>query len=230
MALAQALAFALLLPWAWRNHGLCERWIFTSTSVGATLVSGLGAHNNPWKFGHLDEDRAREARAQGMDSPWDSKADIYFRSVFLRAVLDDPGAYAVSILKRIPLGLAAPQSFGFANPLKTQTFSEVRAASGKDRYSIIRENPRYVLLAYWDVLLIALLNIMGFVGCCVMVVREREKRALVLLLFMPHLYSLATHLITNMEPRYLLPSAFVVSMGVGWVVTQSPGRSRAIVT
>ena len=42
MAIIQSIVFILLTPWAYRNHEICGRWIFTSTATGWTLVGGLG--------------------------------------------------------------------------------------------------------------------------------------------------------------------------------------------
>jgi 4-amino-4-deoxy-L-arabinose transferase-like glycosyltransferase len=216
-SVAQAVALLLLLPWAWRNHDISGRWIFTSTSVGATLISGLGEFRNPWGFGYTDGDRAREAAAQGFASPWTPEADLYFRRLFREAVAEHPGAYGMAVLRRIPLAIAAPQSFGFDNPSKTHTFSEERQRSGADRLDVIRERPLYVLAAYWDVILVAGLNALGALACASILVRER-RRGLVLLLVSPHLYGIGAHLLTHLEPRFILPSAFVLTIGVGWMV------------
>jgi 4-amino-4-deoxy-L-arabinose transferase-like glycosyltransferase len=217
-ALAQAVALLLLVPWAWRNHELSGRWIFTSTSVGATLITGLGEFHNVWGFGYTDEDRAREAFAQGIESPWSPEADAYFRGVFRKAVAEHPGAYAKAVLLRVPLGIAAPQSFGFDNPGKTETFTSARYG-GKDRFEIVRQRPLYILAAYWDVLLVAALNVLGAAACIWMFAAERE-RGLVFLLLCPHLYGIGSHLLTHFEPRFILASAFVLTTGIGWAAAR----------
>ena len=63
LGIVQILALVVLFPWAYRNHSYCGRWIFTSSSVGATLITGLGEYHNPWNFGGMDSDRARQVRA-----------------------------------------------------------------------------------------------------------------------------------------------------------------------
>jgi 4-amino-4-deoxy-L-arabinose transferase-like glycosyltransferase len=217
-ALAQAVALLLLAPWAWRNHEISGRWIFTSTSVGATLITGLGEFHNVWGFGYTDEDRAREAAAQGIDSPWSPEADAYFRNVFREAVTQHPGAYVGAVLKRIPLAVAAPQSFGFANPEKTETFAAARSA-GKDRFDVLRERTWHVVAAYWDVLLVAGLNLLGAASCAWMLAAG-GNRGVAFLLLCPHLYGIGTHLLTHMEPRLILPSAFVLTAAIGWAVAR----------
>jgi 4-amino-4-deoxy-L-arabinose transferase-like glycosyltransferase len=225
-ALAQAVALLLLAPWAWRNHEVSGRWIFTSTSVGATLITGLGEFHNVWGFGYTDEDRAREAAARGIDSPWSPEADAYFRKVFRNAVSEHPGAYAATVARRIPLALAAPQSFGLANPAKTETFTAARSA-GKDRFDVVRERPWHVIAGYWDVLFVAGLNLLGAASCAWMLAGERD-RGLVLLLLCPHLYGIGTHLLTHMEPRFILPSAFVLTAGIGWAVARLGSLAPAV--
>jgi hypothetical protein len=85
MLAAQLVVFAVLLPWAWRNQKVTGRWHFTSSGVGAALITGLGEFSNPWRFGSTDDDRSREARAQGFRSWHVPEADAYFRRVFWRS-------------------------------------------------------------------------------------------------------------------------------------------------
>jgi hypothetical protein len=88
MVFAQVVVFLVLSPWAFRNYGICGRWVFTSSGVGATLITGLGEFNNPWGFGYTDEDRYKQAVLQGFSSAW-SPGQIfisgdYFLKVFGR--------------------------------------------------------------------------------------------------------------------------------------------------
>ncbi len=73
--IAQAVVYAMLFPWALRNYNYSERWIFTSTSVGPTLITGLGEFDNSWGFGHTDQARRVQAAEQGFESPWSPEAD-----------------------------------------------------------------------------------------------------------------------------------------------------------
>ncbi|MBI5611059.1 MAG: glycosyltransferase family 39 protein [Deltaproteobacteria bacterium] len=220
---AQVLALLLLLPWAHRNHQLTGRWIFTSTSVGATLVSGLGAFSNPWGFGYTDGDRKREVQAAGIASQWSSEADLFFRKRFAQAVAEHPGAVAVTVVKRLPLALAPPQTLGWANPWKTSTFTQDRAA-GADRYQVLLRDPLRVLASYGDVLFVGLLNLGALLLWAVMAWRQPDLRPLLPLLTMPHAYGIASHLVVHFEPRYVLPSAFVLAVAVGWAVATRLGR------
>jgi 4-amino-4-deoxy-L-arabinose transferase-like glycosyltransferase len=207
MAVAQVIAFAVLLPWAFRNHTECGRWIFTSSSVGPTLITGLGEFQNPWGFGYTDGDRAREAKAQGFSGPFTSGADLYFRGVFWRSVKEHPWAYVKSVLRRAPLCLATPFEWGFVNPWKTSTFADDRA-QGKDRFEVARSNPRRLIGAYWDKLLMGGITLLGSISAIWFLVKGTSSWRLALLLLAPHVYAIASHMLTHIEPRYLLPSIF----------------------
>jgi 4-amino-4-deoxy-L-arabinose transferase-like glycosyltransferase len=214
----QLVAVLLLTPWAYRNYNICGRLIFTSTSVGGTLITGLGEFDNPWGFGGTDEDRMRQATAQGISSPWDCEGDLYFQGLFFKSIQEHPGAYLMSIVKRLPLVLATPYGFGFQNPWKTQTFTEARE-SGADRYQVLLRQPWYVLAAYWDYLAMSGFALLCFMATLVMTVKERDKAGIILLLISPYLYSVGTHILTHMEPRFLLPSMFCLMPGLAYVLS-----------
>lgn len=215
-ALAQAMVLAVLFPWAWRNHSISGRWIFTSTSTGATLICGLGEFNNPWGFGYTDQDRAREATQAGFDSPWSPDADLYFQGVFWRSIGEQPMAYAKAVIRRLPMALAPPLSWGFANPLKTKTFAELRQG-GADRYQVAKSQWKYVLGAHWDVLLISLAGMAGSAGAILMLLVGPNRGAAVFVLI-PHVYGAGSHMLTHMEPRYILPSMFCSMIALGWLL------------
>ena len=217
--LVTATAFATLSPWAFRNHLLHDRWIFTSSGAGATLVTGLGEFSSPWGIGPTDIDRHNEAMAQGFRSAWVPEADHYFRKVWWDALQSYPGAFVVSVVKRLPLALAPPYSFGFANPLKTRTFTEIRG-EGQDRYQAILSNPLYVLAAYWDVIGAAIFSGLALLASIWWLIVDRHRWTLVLLILSVHLYSIGAHLIIHMEPRFLLPSMFVFLLGLARFLTR----------
>ncbi len=219
MILTQVLAIVTLLPWAYRNHSICGRWVLTSTSVGATLIVGLGEYDNPWGFGGSDVDRAREVKAQGIAHPWSSEGDVYFRGLFWKSVKQKPLAYVMTIVRRVPLVLATPFTFGYENPWKTQHFSEAREA-GDDRYQVVKRRPLYVLAAYWDRLAMGGLVLTSILASAFMLIKERRSFGLLLLLFSPHLYSIASHIVTHLEPRFLMPSIFSALIGLAYVLSR----------
>lgn len=205
--IAQALVFATLFPWALRNYNYCERWVFSSTSVGATLITGLGEFKNSWGFGHTDDARRAQAAEQGLDSPWLPEADAYFRKLFIESVRADPFGYVKSVVRRVPLVVAPPYQWGFLNPWKTQSFSEARETAG-DRYEVVKSRPLHILAAYWDRLVIAGFTLLCSIAAAVMLIKGRRQIGAVILLISPHVYSVASHIVTHLEPRFLLPSSF----------------------
>jgi 4-amino-4-deoxy-L-arabinose transferase-like glycosyltransferase len=224
-ALAVVVALAVLSPWAYRNHLIYDRWIFTSSGAGAALVTGLAEFQNPWGFGATDTDRHQEAAAHGLVSAWTAEADRYFREAWWTAVRSNPGAFTVAVIKRLPLALAPPYEFGFANPLKTRSFTELRDA-GEDRYQVVLRNPLYVMRAYWDALSMAAFSALALLATLWWFVTDLERRALILLIVSPHLYSIASHCIVHLEPRFLLPSMFCLLPGMAVLVTRSLNRYR----
>lgn len=217
--MVMVVALATLSPWAHRNHVLYDRWIFTSSGAGATLVTGLGEFRNPWGIGATDTDRHEEARANGFVSAWIPEADQYFRQVWWQAVSSQPTAYLRLMIKRLPIALAPPFEFGFDNPLRTRTFTDSRKA-GQDRYQAVLSDPKYLLAAYWDNLLMAALSGVALLASLWWLVLDNQRWAMILLVLSPHLYSIATHVIIHVEPRFLLPSMFGLLIGLAFVVVR----------
>jgi hypothetical protein len=215
----QLVALVALFPWAYRNHDLYGRWIFTSSSVGPVLITGLGEFRNPWGFGGLDQDRAREAAAQGFVSPWHPEADMYFRELFWKSIREQPVGYLETIMKRLPLALAPPLDAGFNNPWKQRTFSKKRQGGEGDRYDVFRSQFGHTVLAYADVLAMSGLCVLALLANVWMFWRERWRWGLCFFLLSPHLYSVGTHLLTHMAPRFLLPSIGCLLIGLGYVAT-----------
>jgi hypothetical protein len=214
-----------LLPWAYRNHQLYGQWTFTSSAVGSTLVEGLGRFNNPWGVGYSDDWLTREASAHGFKSAWTLEADDYFSKLFAKDVREHPLAYVGTIVKGVPLVVAPAHLFGFVNPLKTKTFTQQRS-SGIDRYQALLREPLYIVSAYWDALIFAVLSFTFLVCSIYMLFAERRRFAVVALLMAPHLYGLLTHLISDPEPRYLLPSTFCLMIGFGYCVNAVLARNN----
>jgi 4-amino-4-deoxy-L-arabinose transferase-like glycosyltransferase len=219
MALVQVIVLLTLFPWAYRNHSVTGRWIFTSTSVGATLISGLGEFNNPWGFGHTDGHRTREAAAQGFKSPWISEADLYFRELFFKSIKENPGAFLKSILLRLPLVLAPPFESGFANPWKERGFSELQSG-GKDRYQVIISRPGYVLAAYFDSLIMSVVSLVCLFSVAVLFIKEWHRWGMVFFLMCPHIYNILTHILIHMEARFLLPTIYCWLIALAYVLTR----------
>jgi 4-amino-4-deoxy-L-arabinose transferase-like glycosyltransferase len=219
MITIQAATLILLMPWAYRNHQLCDRWIFTSTAVGWTLVLGLGQYDNPWGFVGIDEHIGVEARKQGFYAPESPEADSYFRNLFWQSIRNKPLGYLSAIVKRVPMAILAPQTFGFKNPNKTSRFTDA-LEQGKDRYNVILSKPLYVIKAYWEYLLMAAISVAGLLCSLLMLFLERRRFGLVLLLLSPQLYSIGVHLLIHYEPRFVLPSMFSFLIGLAYVLSR----------
>jgi hypothetical protein len=216
--LALGSTLLILLPWAARNHRVSGQWIFTATGVGGTLVSGLGEYSNPWGLGATDEDRMREASALGFASPWLPEADRQFREVYWRSIRERPAAYAWTVIRKLPFAVATPYTWGYKNPARTRTFEQAIVEEGKDRYAVAMESPRYVVAAYWDRGLMSAFSFLCTVCAAMMLWWERARLGLALLVLGPHLYSIAVHLMSLMEDRFLVPSVFCWLIALAYVV------------
>jgi 4-amino-4-deoxy-L-arabinose transferase-like glycosyltransferase len=216
----QAVVIVLLLPWAYRNHQLCGRWIFTSTSVGWTLIGGLAEYHNPWGFVGTDEWIGEQAYKQGFYAPECPEADTYFRSLFWESVRDKPWGYVAAVMKRLPMAILAPQETGFKNPYKVSRFKDAMQ-QGKDRYDVILSKPFYIIKAYWEYLLMAAISVSSLVCSLVMLIVERRRFGLVFLFLSPHLYAIGVHVLTHYEPRYVLPSMFSFLIGLSYVLCRA---------
>jgi 4-amino-4-deoxy-L-arabinose transferase-like glycosyltransferase len=217
MILVQVVVLLVLFPWAYRNHDLCGRWIFTSSSMGATFITGLGEFNNPWGFGYTDGDRHRQAVSQGFINPWVPEADLYFRNLFIQSIKQNPGAYLKSIILRMPMAFLTPHDWGYDNPYKTDSFARARRG-GEDRYQVLKARPWYFLGAYWDRLAMGCLSLLCFIGVIVLLIRERRRYGLILLVISPHVYSILSHVVTHFEARFTIPSVFCWLIGLSYLL------------
>jgi 4-amino-4-deoxy-L-arabinose transferase-like glycosyltransferase len=217
MIVVQTVVLLVLFPWAYRNHNLCGRWIFTSTSVGGTLITGLGEFNNPWGFGYLDKDRHEQAVSQGFVNAWVPEADTYFKSLFIQSIKEKPGAYLKAIILRLPMAFLTPHDWGYNNPFKTGSFAKDREA-GEDRYQVLKSKAWYFFTAYWDRLVMGGISFLCLMGVFVLLVKEHRRFGLVLLLICPHVYSISTHILTHFETRFILPSMFCWLIGLSYLL------------
>jgi 4-amino-4-deoxy-L-arabinose transferase-like glycosyltransferase len=220
MITIQAVALTLLTPWAYRNHQLCGRWIFTSSDTGWALIGGLSEYNNPWHIVGTDEHIIAEAHKQGFYAPESPEADLYFQNLFWQSIRSKPLGYLSSVVKRVPMAILAPQTFGFKNPYKTSRFTDALVEQGKDRYDVILSKPMYVIKAYWEYLLMGAISVAGLLCSLAMLFLERRRFGLVFLLLSPHLYSIGAHLLIHYEPVYVLPSMFSFLIGLAYVLSR----------
>jgi len=214
---AMILALLVLLPWAVRNKAAIDRWVFTSTGSGCTLVTGLGTYPNPWGFGRSDMDRDREAKDAGYRGAFDPAADAYFRAKFYDAVRSHPGAFAGILGKRLLMPLAPPYDWGLE--LKGDlSWGEIRAKGGSPF-----DNVGYLVQSYWPNMLSSALAGLGLIGMIWWAIRGSWQDDLVLVLVLPYVYVTVTHLFTHMAPYYLLPAVCCQILGLAYLVRAISG-------
>lgn len=213
-AVVLAASLAVLLPWARRNHSVCGRWVFTSSGVGCTLVTGLGTYPNPWGFGPSDEDRVREAARAGFATPFSPQADLYFRRVFLRAVRERPWAYVKILARRTVQPIATPYGSGLKLPARTRSFTELRSTDS------VLGNVGYLWRAFWPRIIMAGVSFAGLCAMVFMLIRERRRRPAVWFLALVPLYAAGSHLLSHMAPYYLLPGVFAQLTGLAYVLAR----------
>jgi 4-amino-4-deoxy-L-arabinose transferase-like glycosyltransferase len=219
MAAVQMIALLMLFPWAYRNHQLFDRWIFTSTSVGSTMVSGLGEFSNPWGIREMDSERIEQAHAAGIANPWSNEGDLFFRQVFWNSVSQHPGAYLKLVAERLACALATPFEWGYENPRKTALY-QARMQSHLPREEFYALHWKEAILANWQIILPMLFTLACSVSVMVMFLKERRHAGLILLLMSPHLYSIASHVLTAFQDRFLVPSMFCWIFALSYVLAQ----------
>lgn len=208
------ISVAVLSPWAYRNHEQLGRWVFTSTSAGATLITGLGGYPNPWGFGPSDIDRAKEASAQGISTPWSSEADLYFRKTFVEAIKSHPGAYIGILLRKSWMPLAPPHDWGLTSTTRKRPFYEIR------REGKVFDNLKYVIHTYWSRALSSAIMLLGNLGLLLIVFKEPARRKDMVFLILVILYAAFSHVFTVMFPIYILPAAFVPLIGLAYILNR----------
>ena len=226
MVLVQAVALIVLMPWAIRNHALSGKWIFTSTSAGGVLINGLGSFENPWGFGYDDAALWQLAASEGIDGPFTPDGDAHFRALFLESIRSEPLAYAESVARRLPLAIATPYELGYRARDTGKTFAMLRA-EGLDRYEALRQQPLAIAKAYAVPLSMAGLTFVCLLSCIAMLVCERRVLPVLALLLSLHVYSIASHSLVNLHPRYLVPTSFCWLIGLACVVGFAIARGHS---
>ena len=77
--------FGALLPWAWRNHSVCEHWVFTTLWSGPSLYDGL----NPEANGDSNMEFFDRDNLMAKMSEWD--VDQHYKSEAWRYAAKNPG-------------------------------------------------------------------------------------------------------------------------------------------
>ena len=219
MMLTQMVILLVLFPWALRNHRVFDRWMFTTTGPGPVLVVGLGQFKNPWGFVQTDGHLHQLAREEGLDYAWAPAADDYFKRLFWQSVREDPGAWIRIVGQRVPLAVATPFYWGFDNPNRELSFMRSHK-DGKDRYQIALERPMQIIAAYWDRIIMAVVSLACSVSVVVLLVKERRRWGLVLMLLSPGLFAIISHVMVVWGSRYVVPSAYGGLMALAYAITR----------
>ncbi len=226
MAVLQLCALVVLVPWAYRNHELSGHWVFTSSSMGGVLMNGLGSFENPWGFGYGDVVRWEEALEAGLDGPFTPDGDAYFRNVFMEAVTDQPMGYVASVMRRMPLALATPYEVGYHGSNAGKVFAKLRA-EGMDRYQAMFERPDLILGVYGIPIAMGALTGICLLSCLFMMYKERKQLPLLLVLLCVHAYSIGSHTLVQLHPRYLITTMFCWLIGLAYVIVYVRERGES---
>ncbi|MBC8046660.1 MAG: glycosyltransferase family 39 protein [Fimbriimonadaceae bacterium] len=196
------IALFILLPWALYNKKNNGHLIFTSSSLGGTLVSGLSAYPNPWNLGHSDLDRRDEALEAGIKTPFEYEGDQYFRERFSAYVKDNPGYYLKTILYRTLFFIAAPYSWGVERTKETPSLSQM-LKNGNFFSNIL-----IYIQAYFTILISAIFSLFSFF-CFGYLLYRKKNIFLIQLSSIIFIYVWATHVFIHITSVYILPVAFM---------------------
>ncbi len=219
-ALVQLTALVLLLPWAYRNHEISQRWVFGGSNTGGTLVTGLGDYPNPWGFGPRDQDRWREASDAGLVDPFDFDSDLHFQMVFRQAIAEHPGAYLRIVLSRFGETLAEPLDSGLAPPADAPHGSAIRSGGAANLIAAAK--------AHWARGLAALAVLASNLGWAILAWREWRKRPLILIPLMVAVYASISHVFTFLLPNFLMPGVFAQIIGLAYLLARGWRENAAI--
>jgi len=128
-----------LLPWAYRKPPAVRSMDVHDHRGWSQPHHQLGEFENPWNLGPSDLDREAEARAWGLESAWVPEAVPHFQRLWLDSVRSHPGAFVMTMVKRLPIALAPPFAFGFDNP--SRPARSLNCVPGMDRYQAVLSHP-----------------------------------------------------------------------------------------
>lgn len=192
----------LLLPWALRNQQLTGHLLFSSTSFGATCITGLAALPNPWNLGASDLDRREEAKLVGMQSPFEYEANTYFTNRWKMYVKQEPLFYLKTILYRTVYFILTPYNWGIEKKGAYNSFSQSRTEG-----SLFQKIPE-LISSYWDVMLSIFFSICSLISASYLLIKRKQKIfltfscLLVLNIFLSHIFIYITS-------TYLIPLIFI---------------------
>lgn len=162
------LTLLILTPWGMLNKQRTGEFNPTSTSLGATLVTGLAVLPNPWNLGPTDYDRFAEAQQQGYISPFEYEANTMFTNRFVEYVKEEPLYYTKACLYRTGYFIAAPHSWGLEADKYAKTYSELR------NQGAVLGSINYLVSRYWSQLISSLISVLCFLALIVFLVKHNN--------------------------------------------------------
>lgn len=211
-------AFLVLVPWGLRNQRVHGDFNVTTHAGGMALYQGIGQFPNP--YGIVFDDDLLQAQAQraGYDGIDDPRADRWFRQRYLAIVRENPGLILRNALKRVPLGLVPLYHWGYVNAAYAGHGFYDYLRQGLSPTEAIARHPGEILRAYWDRLLFGVIGFGLLVSNLALIVLDRRHWRWGVLLAIPYLYLMLSHLPIMLGARLLLPAVFgqFIALGV-WV-------------
>jgi len=224
-ALLGACAFLVLVPWGLRNQRLEGDFNVTTHAGGMALYQGIGQFPN--RYGILFDDgrmadAARQAGFEGLDDP---RADRWFRARFAHIVRTDPGLLVRNAFKRIPIALVPMYHWGYDNAAYRGNGFYDFEARGVSPSQALLHHPGTILRAYWDRIVFGVLGFGLLVANLALIVADRRHWRWGVLLALPYLYLVLSHLPIMLGARLLVPAVFGQFIALGtWVERKLFGR------
>lgn len=200
--------FLVLVPWGLRNQRLDGTFNVTTHAGGMALYQGIGQFPNPYGIVFDDDVMEQELRKAGFEGLDDPRADQWFRQRYLSIVRENPGIIVANAVRRIPLGVMPLYRWGFDNPdYRSHGFYDY-LKQGLSPAEAIRKHPLELLRAYWDRLIFGLLALVLLAGNLALILFDRRHWRWGVLLSLPYLYLVLSHLPIMLGARLLVPAVF----------------------
>jgi len=192
-------------PWVVWTHQKTGYWYLAS---GSGMAAWLGIAERENKWGAVLDDWHAEGlvRAQGYDFGQGPAADRWFKKRVAAAFKEEPAFFLISAIQRIPQVIAPPFFWGYENPQRTKGFySYFRLKENLNFYQIIFRNKTYILKAFWDRLLIALISLLAAISMIFIVCQYRSfPKKVILFLSIPLSFIIARICIRVVEHLMVL--------------------------
>jgi hypothetical protein len=190
----------VLLPWAYRNHRVLGRWIWTTTNGGITLYDGF----NPTATGASDQSFLRDMTWLHYPNQNEVGRSIYLSNLARQWVIENPE-------KALWLGVVKIGRTWSPMPLSKEYGGQLR----------------YVLVGLFYSLPLDVLIIVGLMSAPA---GARLTRSAKVFLLLPALYFTAVHALSVGSLRYRVPveppMAVVAAVGLAGLVAAARTRRR----